>query len=235
MKKADNYPRHIGLILDGNRRYARSIMLKPWQGHEMGADKIDKLLDWTRDLDIKELTLYCFSIENFQRSKDEVDQLMRIFLKKFNELSVDKRLQEFGIRINFVGDLEMLPQNIQEAMNILMERTKEYTNFVINFAMAYSGRRDIVEATKKIVAKIQSGDISVSDIDENMMMENLYVKNEPDMIIRTGGVQRSSNFLCYQAAYSEWFYLNKTWPEFMYDDLKDCVNQFVSRERRFGK
>ena len=134
-------PKHVGIILDGNRRFSRRLMMKPWKGHEWGAKKVEKLFDWCEELGIKELTLYTFSVENFtKRPKEEFDYLMNIFRKEFDKLKEDKRLDENKIRINFIGRIWMFPKDIQEKMGFLMEKTKNYNDYIVNFAMAYGGR-----------------------------------------------------------------------------------------------
>ncbi len=229
-------PRHIGIILDGNRRFAKRLMLKPWKGHEWGAKKLEALLDWIKDLKfVKELTLYCMSIENFQRPKEEFEYLMDLSRKEFQRFHDDKRIDEQKIKIRFIGRIFMFPQDIQEIMHKLMEKTKDYTNYVINFAMAYGGRTEIIDAMQKIAVEVEQGKLKASDIDQQVVEDHLYMADEPDLIIRTGGEKRSSNFLSYQSAYSEWFYVEKMWPEFEKEDLLACIEEFKQRKRRFGK
>jgi tritrans,polycis-undecaprenyl-diphosphate synthase [geranylgeranyl-diphosphate specific] len=228
-------PKHVGIILDGNRRFAKKLMIKPWKGHEWGAKKIESLLTWCKDLDIREITLYCFSIENFNRPKLEFDQLMRIFEEEFNRITKDPRLDENKIKVNFLGKTEMFPKKVKNAMDQLVEKTKNNKEYTINFAMAYGGRDEIIDATKKIATQIIYKKIEVEDINKELFEKNLYMSHDPDLIIRTGGDRRSSNFLCYQSAYSEWFYLEKSWPEFEKDDFMQCIDEFCNRERRFGK
>ncbi|MFH0978851.1 MAG: polyprenyl diphosphate synthase [Candidatus Woesearchaeota archaeon] len=228
-------PKHIAIILDGNRRFSRRLMMKPWKGHEWGAQKVEKLLDWCADLGIKELTLYTFSVENFSRPKEEFDYLMNLFRSEFDRIKDDERLHKNMIRINFIGRLNMFPQDIQEQMHSLMQQTKGYDGSIINFAMGYGGRSEVIDAVKKIAEQIKSGKLDVDAINEETFKENLYTPDEPDLIIRTGGEKRTSNFLIWQASYSEWFFLEKMWPEFEKEDLIKVIEEYKQRDRRFGK
>ena len=230
-----NFPKHLGLILDGNRRFAKKLMLKPWQGHEFGAKKLRKVLTWCKDFDIKELTVYGLSIENLKRPKEEFNYLMKIFKETFDELVDDPEINDNGIKINFMGSLHLLPENIQEAIKVLEENTKNNSNYLVNIALAYGGRNEIIDAARRIAMAVKEGKIKPSEVNNKLFEKHLYTSDEPDMIIRTGGEKRSSNFMCYQSAYSEWFYLEKTWPEFEKEDLNQCIEEFTKRKRRYGK
>jgi tritrans,polycis-undecaprenyl-diphosphate synthase [geranylgeranyl-diphosphate specific] len=228
-------PKHIGIIMDGNRRFSKKLMLKPWNGHEWGAKKVEKLFNWCQEFDIKELTLYTFSIQNFNRPKKEFDYLMKIFKENFDKLIDDERLDSNGIRINIIGRIKMFPKDVQERLNKIMEKTKNNNNYIINFAMAYGGREEIIDATKKIAEQIKNKTLNVEDIDEKIFSSNLYCADQPDLIIRTGGDRRTSNFLSFQSAYSEWLFIDKMWPEFEKKDFEDAIKDFSERQRRFGK
>ena len=230
-------PKHIGIILDGNRRFAKKLMMKPWMGHEWGAQKVEKLFDWCKELGIKEITLYAFSIQNFNRPKEEFDYLMNIFKKEFNRLLNDEiiKLEKDKVRINFIGRIWKFPEDIQDIMKKLMYKTKDYNNYTINFAMAYGGREEVLDAVKRIGEKVKNGKLDINEINEEIFSENLYMDHEPDLIIRTGGEKRTSNFLIWQSWYSEWLFLEKTWPEFEKEDLIKAIEDFSQRERRFGK
>jgi undecaprenyl diphosphate synthase len=229
--------KHIGIILDGNRRFSKKIMEMPWKGHEYGAKKISKLLEWVSELGVKKLTLYAFSVQNFHRPKKEFDYLMKLFRKEFTSL-IDERLEELnkkGIRINVIGRISLFPEDIQERMRKIMELTKNNKKYAINFAMGYGGREEIIDAVKKLGRELESGKLKADDINEDMFKDYLYMEDEPDFIIRTGGEIRTSNFLLWQSHYSEWFFLEKMWPEFEKEDLVKCFNAFKNRSRRFGK
>lgn len=228
-------PKHIGIIMDGNRRFSKKLMLKPWNGHEWGAKKVEKLFTWCQEFNIKELTLYTFSIQNFNRPKKEFDYLMKIFKENFDKLIDDKRLDSNGIRINVIGRLHMFPKDVQDRLNRIMEKTKNNNDYVINFAMAYGGREEIIDATRKIAQQVKNGKLNIDDINEETFSKNLYFANQPDLIIRTGGDNRTSNFLSFQSAYSEWLFLDKMWPEFEKEDFEEAISNYSKRKRRFGK
>ena len=230
----ENY--HVGLILDGNRRYAKSLGMKPWDGHLKGAEKIEKLFDWCKDLGVKEATLYCWSMQNFQRSKEEVAFIFALFKKFFDKLLKNiETTKKNDIRIKFLGRIHLFPKDIQERMHKIMDLTKDHKTYTANFCMAYGGREEITDAMKKIGEKIEKGKLHTKDIDEKLVQDHLYSSSSPDFIIRTSGELRTSNFLIWQGNYSEWFFLKKTWPEFEKEDLAQCIEEFKQRNRRFGK
>lgn len=231
-------PKHIGIIMDGNRRFAKKLMMKPWMGHEWGAEKVRKILEWCSEVGVQELTLYAFSVQNFNRPKEEFNYLMNVFRKEFDNLMTpekQEKLKQQGLRIAFIGRLWMFAPDIQERMRKLMEQTKNNSAHQVNFAMAYGGREEVVDAVKKISEQISAGKLSVDKINEEVFASYLYRNSDPDLIIRTGGERRTSNFLIWQSNYAEWFFLEKTWPEFEKEDLVKCINEFGQRERRFGK
>lgn len=236
MKPTKNkVPRHIGIVLDGNRRFSKKLMAKPWKGHEWGAKKVEKVATWAKQLGIKEITLYAFSIENFNRPKQEFDFLMRLFKKECDRILSDKRIKKDKIRINFIGRIDMFPRDVYKKMKRVMTFTKDHHNYIMNFAMAYGGRTEVIDATRKIALQIKKGKLTVDKINEEVFAKNLYMESEPDLVIRTGGEKRTSNFLIWQANYAEWIFLDKTWPEFEKEDLIEAVQEYQSRERRFGR
>ncbi len=228
-------PQHIAIILDGNRRYAKKLMLQPWKGHEFGAKKVEQLLDWCNEFGVKELTLYCFSQENFSRSKPEFDAILEIFRKEFEAIAKDERLEKYQIKLRFIGKRELFPLDIRDFMQKLEERTKNNHKFTINFAMAYSGRTEIVDAVRTIAEEAKAGKIDPQKIDESLFANHLYLNSEPDMLIRTSGEKRISTFLLWQLSYSEFFFVEKLWPEFEKEDFAACIEEFLQRKRRFGK
>ncbi|MBI2135213.1 di-trans,poly-cis-decaprenylcistransferase [Candidatus Woesearchaeota archaeon] len=232
MDKGNN-PEHIAIILDGNRRYARKQGLEAWKGHSFGAKKVEDLLEWCRDLGIKELTLYSFSVDNFKRPEKEKMAIFELFKKNFENLEKDERLMKNGIKVNFIGRIGMFPKDIQEKMHSLMEKTRKNGKFKVNFAMAYSGKAEITDSIKRIIQKINDKDIN--DINEDLIKNNLYLSSEPDIFIRPGGEKRMSDFLLWQSAYAEIFFISKLWPEFTKEDLIKIIGEFKQRERRFGK
>jgi tritrans,polycis-undecaprenyl-diphosphate synthase [geranylgeranyl-diphosphate specific] len=223
-------PKHIAIILDGNRRFAKRLILEPWKGHEYGRDKVEELLDYAKELGINELTLYCLSCENIKsRPKNELEFLYKIFKETFKKIDREK-IHQNKIKMRFIGNLELLPQDLKEQCIRLEKDTENYKNFIVNFAIAYGGRQELVNAVKRIIEK----KIKAEDIDDSVIEKNLLLNDEPDIIIRTGGEKRTSNFLPWQSSYSEWFFLDKMWPEFEKQDLINCIEEFRLRKRNFG-
>ncbi|VVB79900.1 Tritrans,polycis-undecaprenyl-diphosphate synthase (GGDP specific) [uncultured archaeon] len=219
---------HVGIILDGNRRFAKRLMREPWQGHKYGAKKVEEVFSWCKDLNIKEITLYALSVENLNRPKKELNFLMNLFEEEFEKLENDSRLEDNKIRIKFIGKRELLNKKLQKTMGVLEKKTEKNNRYKINIAMAYGGRQEIIKAVKLMIKNKQ-------DITEKNLEKNLSLNSSPDLIIRTGGEKRTSNFLPWQSVYSEWFFLKKMWPEFNKEDLKRVILEFYKRERRFGK
>ncbi|MFA7707972.1 MAG: polyprenyl diphosphate synthase [Candidatus Pacearchaeota archaeon] len=224
----ENKLNHIGIILDGNRRFAKRLMLEPWKGHELGFKKLEKILGWLKEIGVREFTLYCFSLENFNRPKIEFDFLMKIFKEAFEMLKNDKRVYEEGIKLNFIGKRELFDKDLQAKIKELEEMTKNHNNYIINFALGYGGRQEIIEAIKKLVKNNE-------EINEENFQKNLWLNRDIDLIIRTGGEKRTSNFLPWQSTYAEWIFLDKMWPEFEKQDLLNCIEEFKNRKRNFGK
>lgn len=224
-------PRHIGVILDGNRRFAKKLMIKPWKGHEWGAKKVEKLIEWAREIGVEELTLYAFSIENFNRPKLEFNYLMKIFNEEYERVLNDKKIMTEKIRFNFVGRLHMFPKDLQLKMKKLMEKTKNNDKLIVNIAMAYGGRAEVIDAIKKIV---DSG-VKSKDVTEELIDANVYNASKPDLIIRTSGEHRTSGFLIWAGAYAELIFVEKNWPEFEKEDFLKCIEDYCNRDRRFGK
>jgi len=228
-------PKHVAIILDGNRRFAKRLALDPKKGHEFGYEKIKEFLDWCKDLGIKELTFYSFSMQNFNRPKDEFDYLINLIRNGFDKFRDDPRVHEHKIKVNVIGRYNLFPKDVVDAINKVVNDTKDYNNFTLNFALAYGGREEFTDTVKKIAQKVADGELRPEDIDEKVVQENLYMTSEPDLIIRTGGDKRTSNFLMWQASYSEWFFVDKMWPEFTKEDLMEILKEYEQRDRRFGK
>lgn len=227
-------PKHIGIIMDGNRRFAKRLTIKPWKGHEWGSKKLEKVINWCQEYGINELTLYTFSIQNFNRPKKEFDRIIKIFSKGFDDLKNDKRIYENKIKINVIGRLWMFSEDIQKKMKDIMQKTKNHDKYIINFAMAYGGQEEVIDAVIKIAKQVKEGKLEVEQINETVFKKNLYMKSEPDLIIRTGGEKRTSNFLAFQSAYSEYIFVEKMWPEFNKKDFVSCIIEYKNRKRRFG-
>lgn len=234
----NHVPMHIGIIIDGNRRFAKRLMMKPWKGHEWGAEKVRAVLDWCKELGVREITLYAFSLENFNRPKEEFEYLMDIFNKEFGSMMDEKnkkKLSDDGIKVNFIGRIWMFSKELQDSMKSLMEFTKNNKGYTINFAMAYGGRGEIIDATKKIALLVKEGKLDVDGINEEVFAKQLYTESEPDLIIRTSGEHRVSGFMLWQGSYAELLFCPKFWPEFDKQDLIDAIESYKNRERRFGK
>lgn len=222
---------HIAIILDGNRRYAKKLLLKPWKGHEFGRKKVEEILQYSKELGINEITFYALSQENIiNRPKIELDYLFKIFKEMFENMNIEDIMKK-SIKINFIGDITLLPTDIQKICIMLEKKTKDNKEFRTNFCIAYGGRQEITQAIKNIIKK----QIQLEDITPELIQENLLLKTEPEIIIRTGGEKRTSNFLPWQSTYSEWFFLEKMWPEFEKQDLINIIEEFDARKRNFGK
>ncbi|MCD6470460.1 di-trans,poly-cis-decaprenylcistransferase [Candidatus Bathyarchaeota archaeon] len=237
--KNQEKPEHIAIILDGNRRWAQEHSLEPWIGHYYGADKAKDVLKWCLDLDVKTITLYAFSTENFQRSKEEVERLMQLFKKKLQEVIKSEEIHKHRVRVKVIGRINLLPQDLQEMIKTVEEETKNYDERFLNIAIAYGGRAEIVDAARKIAQEVAEGKLSPNDIDEKIFEQYLYTsflpKQDPDLIIRTSGEERLSGFLLYQSAYSELCFLDVYWPEFRRIDLLRAIRTYQKRKRKFGR
>lgn len=221
-------PSHLGIILDGNRRWAEERGLPIFEGHRRGFEKVKKIIKWCKNREIKVLTLFVFSTENWKRSKIEVNFLMNLLEKSLNEKNIQEIHKE-GVKIKVIGQKEKLPKSLQKAIKEVEELTKNNEKMVVNLALSYGGRAEIVEAIKKIIGK----KISPEEITENVIKENLLT-SDVDLIIRTGKEQRISNFLIWQAAYSELYFCQKFWPDFIESDLDKALLDYANRQRRLG-
>lgn len=232
-------PKHIGIIMDGNRRWAIARDMIPWEGHWEGADRVEEFLDWCIELGIESITLYTFSIENFTRDEKEVEELMNLFEKMLSKVLESPRIHKNQVKIRAIGRINQLPQGLQDLIQQVEKATKDYTKHYLNIAIAYGGRAEIVDATKKIAKKIESHELRPEDIDEALIEKNLYTahlpQQDPDLIIRSSGELRLSNFLIWQTAYSEFFLVDVFWPAFRKIDLMRAIRNFQRRKRRFGK
>jgi len=231
-------PEHIAIILDGNRRWAMDKALKIWSGHEKGAERVEKLIDWCLKLSVKSITLYAFSTENFNRSKDEVAEIMRIACENLQKIVTDERIHKNRIRVKVIGRVNLLPEDLQQVINDVERTTRNYDEHFLNFAFAYGGRAEIADAARKIAEEVHDGKLDPEKVDEMVLEQHLYTshlpKQDPDLIIRTSGEERLSGFLLWQSAYSELCFLDVYWPDFRFIDLLRAVRTFQKRKRRFG-
>jgi tritrans,polycis-undecaprenyl-diphosphate synthase [geranylgeranyl-diphosphate specific] len=229
---------HIAIILDGNRRWASENDLNPWLGHKKGAETVEQLLDWCDKLSVKFVTLYTFSTENFRRSPQEIEEIMRIAEEKFRKLLTDERIHRNKVHVKVIGRLNLLPERLQQLIADVEKTTANYDKQFLNFAFAYGGRAEIVDATKTIAEKVKNGELNLDEVDENTFEQYLYTshmpKQDPDLIIRTSGEERLSGFLLWQSAYSELCFLDVYWPDFRLIDLLRAIRTFQKRKRRYG-
>lgn len=232
-------PEHVAIILDGNRRWAAHKALISWIGHRHGADNLDDLMDWCLELDVKIITLYAFSTENFNRPPKEIEEIMNLIEEKLCLILKNERIHENRIRVKAIGRIDLLPSSIQEVIQQVEETTKMYNERFLNIALAYGGRAEIVDATKKIAKKVKKGELKPSQINEKLFEKYLYTAHMPrqdaDLIIRTSGEERLSGFLSWQSAYSELCFVDINWPDFRRIDLLRAVRTYQRRKRRFGK
>lgn len=235
--RSDPVPAHIGIIMDGNRRFAQAIGEPAIKGHEYGRDTLENVLDWCLDLKIKHLTVYAFSTENFNRNPVEVKRLMELFEDNFLKMSEDKRVHANKINVRAIGQLEKLPKRVREAIRVAEERTRTYDSYFYTVAVAYGGRQEIIDAIRSIAEEVKAGTLRPRDIDEALVSKHLYTQHlpDPDLILRTSGEERISNFLLWQMAYSELYFTDVYWPGFRRVDFLRAVRTYQMRQRRHGK
>ena len=235
--KRGEMPKHVAIILDGNRRFARKAGMDERQGYQLGAEKLEEVLGWCQELGIRYGTVYAFSTENFNRPKEEVDALMDLFAEKFRQISRDERVHRNRIRVRVIGDLSRLPERVVAAIREAEEATRGYDGYFLNIAISYGGRAEIVDAVRRICERVRRGELSPEEVDEQVIGEHLYTAGspDPDLIIRTSGEERLSGFLLWQSAYSELYFCEAYWPEFSKIDFLRAIRTFQRRERRFGR
>ncbi|MDE5994138.1 MAG: isoprenyl transferase [Oscillospiraceae bacterium] len=230
-------PKHIGIIMDGNGRWAKQRNLPRYKGHIEGAKTFRKIGEFAADIGVKCLTFYAFSTENWKRPQEEVNAIMELFreyLREADERSGEN--EEKGITLRFIGDKSGIPEDIAALMNHIENISSDKSKVVLNIAINYGGRHEIASAVRTIAEKVKNGEMKPSDIDENMISDYLYTKGmpDPDLIIRPSGECRLSNFLTYQSAYSELWFSDVLWPDFTEEDFVRALREFERRNRRFG-
>lgn len=232
-------PKHIAIILDGNRRWAKRNLIMKIDGHFRGADAVEKLLDWCEELNIKIITLYVLSAENLNRKDDELDYLYELINERLHKLYNDPRIHKNRMKVKAIGSIELLPDFLRDILNKLEDTTKDYDDHYLNIAIAYGGQNELVDAIKKIGSRIRDGSLDVNQIDKEVIESSLYTshlpQSSPDMILRTSGEKRLSGFLLWQSAYSELVFMDVYWPEFRKIDLMRAIRTFQKRGRRLGK
>jgi len=223
--------------MDGNGRWAEKRHLPRLAGHKAGVDSVRAVVECAREIGVRHLTLYAFSTENFKRDMVEVHELMEMFAENFIKAADDERTRKYGIKIRAIGKIDMLPDEVRDAIRYAEEKTAKNENYVYNIAVAYGGREEIVDAIKKISADVKDGHLNIDEITEEKVSEYMYTADvpDPDLILRTSGEERVSNFLLWQLAYSELYFADVYWPGFRKIDFLRAVRDYQRRQRRFGK
>lgn len=229
-------PQHIGIILDGNRRHARGSGVPLETGYELGLTKLEQVLEWLWDFDVKVVSVWIFSTENFNRDAEQVSTIMKMAEEKTIRIREDKKVHERGVMIKYSGDRSLLPKTLQEQIEVTENRTKEYQNHILNICLAYGGRQELTEAIRKIAYHVKNDNLKIEDIDEDIVTQYLYTYGlpDPDLIIRTSGSIRLSGFLMWQSTYSELYFSDVLWPAFRHLDLLRAIRDFQQRKRNFG-
>ena len=227
-------PKHIAIIMDGNRRWAKARGKNPSFGHKEGAKTLEKIVRYGNKIGLEYITVYAFSTENWKRTEEEVKALMMLLQSYLDEYS--KRADSENIKVKILGDITALSEGMQKSIKNCMERTKNNTGITFNIALNYGGRGEIVRAIKNIAQQAKEGILSIDDITEQLVSDNLYTKGQPDpdLLIRTSGELRLSNFLPWQLVYTEFLFIDKCWPDFNEEDLDNAIIEYQKRTRNFG-
>lgn len=235
--RSEPVPRHLGIIMDGNRRFAEAVGEPALKGHEYGRDTLENVLDWCLEVDVKHLTVYAFSTENFNRNPLEVKRLMELFEENFLKMANDERVHKNRIHIRAIGQIDKLPKRVRDAIGVAEARTREYDSYFYTIAVAYGGRQEILDAVRAIAAEVKAGRLQPSDVDEKLIAKHLYTRHlpDPDLILRTSGEERISNFLLWQMAYAELYFTDVFWPGFRKVDFLRAIRTYQQRQRRYGK
>jgi tritrans,polycis-undecaprenyl-diphosphate synthase [geranylgeranyl-diphosphate specific] len=232
-------PGHIGIILDGNRRWASSQGLAPEAGHEEGANVAEDLLDWCDELGVKTVTLYVLSTENLAREPAEVREILRLIEQRLGRLLADERIVKHRVKVRAIGQLEFLPEPIRSLLAEIEKKTEGFSDHYLNIAVAYGGRAEITDVVRAVAQEVKSGKLSPDQITEDTVAERLYTSylpnQEPDLIIRTSGEERMSGFMLWQGAYSELVFMDVFWPDFRLIDLLRAIRTYQMRTRRMGR
>ena len=236
LRKLTYTPQHVAIIQDGNRRYARERGLSVDTGHKLGAETTLRVLEWAKKLDIRHVTFYAFSTENFKRDSGEVDGLMDLFVEKFTQMLTDARVVENKINVTVVGDRTLIPPHVLKKIEAVEEKTKDFHDYYVHFALAYGGRNEIVETARRVVSAYQDGSITLEDITPDKLTETMYPLGDMpavDLILRTANDRRTSNFLPWLANGNEAavYFCVPTWPEFRYVDMVRALRTYDERMR----
>jgi tritrans,polycis-undecaprenyl-diphosphate synthase [geranylgeranyl-diphosphate specific] len=237
--KGDDIPGHIGIILDGNRRWAQNQGIIRGLGHEEGANRAEELLDWCHELGIKTVTLYVLSTENLDRSPEELTELFELIKARLERLLSDERIIRYKVNVRAIGHLDLLPHSIIELLDAIERKTSDYRDHYLNIAVAYGGRAEITDVVRSVAQDAKSGKLEPDSITEETVSRRLYTSylpnQEPDLIIRTSGEERMSGFLLWQGAYSELVFVDVFWPAFRFIDLLRAIRTYQKRRRRYGR
>ena len=230
----ENMPKHIAIIMDGNRRWARAQGKPASFGHKAGAKTLEKIVRYANKIGLEYITVYAFSTENWKRAEEEVNALMMLLQSYLDDYS--KRADSENIKVKVLGDITALSQGMQKSIIKCMERTKNNTGVTFNIALNYGGRDEIVKAVQNIATQVKNKQLKIEEINEETISDNLYTigQPDPDLVIRTSGEQRLSNFLPWQVVYSEFLFIDKFWPEFTEQDLDNAIIEYQKRTRKFG-
>lgn len=230
----ENMPKHIAIIMDGNRRWARAQGKPASFGHKAGAKTLEKIVRYANKIGLEYITVYAFSTENWKRTEEEVSALMMLLQSYLDDYS--KRADSENIKVKILGDITALSQGMQKSIINCMERTKNNTGVTFNIALNYGGRDEIVKAVKRISTEVKENKLDIDDINEETFSKFLYTAGQPDpdLLIRTSGEQRLSNYLLWQLAYTEFYFIKKYWPDFSEQDLDEAISKFEARNRNFG-
>ena len=230
----ENMPKHIAIIMDGNRRWARAQGKPAGFGHKAGAKTLENIVRYANKIGLEHITVYAFSTENWKRAEDEVNALMMLLQNYLDDYS--KRADSENIKVKILGDITVLSQGMQKSIINCMKRTKNNTGVTFNIALNYGGRDEIIKAVRNIAQEVKDGKLDVENINEELISNNLYTKGQPDpdLLIRTSGEIRLSNFLPWQLVYSEFLFINKNWPDFTEEDLDEAIIEYQKRTRKFG-
>jgi tritrans,polycis-undecaprenyl-diphosphate synthase [geranylgeranyl-diphosphate specific] len=236
--KGGDLPEHVSIIMDGNRRFAWGSNIGRDMGHHHGKEKLKEVMDWILDLGIPYLTVYALSTENMrERPEDELESLYDLYIAGLDEIAEDPRIHSRGVKVQAVGRLESLPSRVREAIDRAESRTADYSDFLFTVCLAYGGREEIIDAVREVAEDHAKGELALESIDSAQISARMYTADlpDPDLVIRTSGEERISNFLLWQIAYSELHFTDVHWPSFSKNDLYEALESYQSRRRRYGE
>ena len=240
LREVKNHPHkinHLAIIMDGNRRFAWSKALETDIGHKMGKMKLEQVLDWVLEIEIEFFTVYALSTENLNRTDGELDGLFKLYIEGLKDIADDPRIHENKVKVQIIGKRELLPDSVNQAITYAEEKTADYNDFTFTVCLAYGSREEMLGAIKSIAEDHSSGDLPLDSIDEKEVSRRLYTAKmpDPDLVIRTSGEERISNFLLWQMAYSELYFSDVFWPSFSKKELLKAIQTYQARKRRFGE